>query len=1074
MGVPKFYRWVSERYPCLSQVVQEHQIPEFDNMYLDMNGIIHPCSHPNDDDPHFRITEEQIFRNIFHYIEILFQIIKPKKVFFMAVDGVAPRAKMNQQRGRRFRSAKDAEDNIRRAIEKGQVLPKEERFDSNCITPGTGFMTRLQEQLKYFVNEKISNDPAWRGLKVYLSGHQTPGEGEHKIMEFIRTEKSKPDYDPNTRHCLYGLDADLMMLGLSSHEPHFSLLREEVRFGKTSKRIEKPENITFHLLHLSLFREYLDWEFYALKDSLSFPYDLERIIDDWILMGFLVGNDFIPHLPHLHINHNALPMLYRVYTQVLPTLDGYLHDGGVLNLGRFEKYLIALSKLDREKFDEIFVDMKWFEAKTKHGFDKKPGKPRKKGDRKKDSEANPFAALDSLSDKLDQTKLDDEEKMSPELAKLAAALDDDDEDRKEITQDDVFEIEFAMYKKQYYREKFEIENISSDQLSRFVWEYVRGIQWILHYYFNGVQSWGWFYPYHYAPFLSDLTEFGDYELEYDMGNPFLPFEQLLSVLPAASKQLLPLPLQNLMIMEESPIIEYYPLTFKTDLNGKQQEWEAVVLIPFLDQKRLLDAMKPLYPRLTKEETKRNSHGPFLVYDFENELSFTYPSSLPGSFPDIVLCQARCQEFDRQELVTPREKLTKGLCEAVRLEVYFPGFPTLHHIHHHRKFSLVAELKKANVKVFQMHSRWESIVLKLTPHTQKDTHRIAEDLLEELCYVGWPHLVEAKVTSVSDNTFRSGEYTVPRDKPKTEDGNKNIDQTVLTEQSLVIFHKQVSSYTQSQLERRGIEVGDIDILIEACPIQGRRFICGAKGQVSLEKEWSTVPKPYAFQSIAKDIFVHESQSENTIQSIEQLFPINSPCFILAAPHYGAQGEVLEVDVNQGRVRVQLNVPTEPSFGSIMMQKESLSDAYIPAHILAQKLGLSNSLLGKITAKFLIERGSRERSKGQGQSKLDIGLNMKHSKHNKELLGYVKRTEQGSWLFSQAAQKIIMEYTRKFPRLFDTVAVLESQLDQIYESDLLTRKVDLQITLVIFYLIAMPSSNYFDRVINVKLNSAVPLV
>jgi 5'-3' exoribonuclease 1 len=54
MGVPKFYRWLSERYPCLSEVVKEHQIPEFDNLYLDMNGIVHICSHPNDDDVHFR------------------------------------------------------------------------------------------------------------------------------------------------------------------------------------------------------------------------------------------------------------------------------------------------------------------------------------------------------------------------------------------------------------------------------------------------------------------------------------------------------------------------------------------------------------------------------------------------------------------------------------------------------------------------------------------------------------------------------------------------------------------------------------------------------------------------------------------------------------------------------------------------------------------------------------------------------------------------------------------------------------------------------------------------------------
>ena len=150
-----------------------------------MNGIIHICSHPNDDDPHFRITEEKIFQDIFHYIEVLFRMIQPRKVrnsqliaklniqlvfltqvFFMAIDGVAPRAKMNQQRGRRFRSAREAEMNEKKAKDRGEKLPEEERFDSNCITPGTPFMVRLQEQLKYFVNNKISTDGLWRGTKV--------------------------------------------------------------------------------------------------------------------------------------------------------------------------------------------------------------------------------------------------------------------------------------------------------------------------------------------------------------------------------------------------------------------------------------------------------------------------------------------------------------------------------------------------------------------------------------------------------------------------------------------------------------------------------------------------------------------------------------------------------------------------------------------------------------------------------------------------------------------------------------------------------------------------------------------
>lgn len=82
--------------------VLSFQLPQFDNMYLDMNGIIHVCSHPDDSNVHFRMSEEQMFRDILHYIETIFHMIKPRKLFFMAVDGVAPRAKMNQQRSRRF------------------------------------------------------------------------------------------------------------------------------------------------------------------------------------------------------------------------------------------------------------------------------------------------------------------------------------------------------------------------------------------------------------------------------------------------------------------------------------------------------------------------------------------------------------------------------------------------------------------------------------------------------------------------------------------------------------------------------------------------------------------------------------------------------------------------------------------------------------------------------------------------------------------------------------------------------------------------------------------------------------
>jgi 5'-3' exoribonuclease 1 len=97
-------------------------------------------------------------------------------------------------------------------------------------------MCKLSNQLRYFINKKISEDANWREVEVVLSGHEVPGEGEHKINDYIRLARAQPDYDPNIRHCLYGLDADLIMLGLLSHDPHFCLLREEVKFGPSARK----------------------------------------------------------------------------------------------------------------------------------------------------------------------------------------------------------------------------------------------------------------------------------------------------------------------------------------------------------------------------------------------------------------------------------------------------------------------------------------------------------------------------------------------------------------------------------------------------------------------------------------------------------------------------------------------------------------------------------------------------------------------------------------------------------------------------------------------------------------------
>ncbi|XP_072474295.1 5'-3' exoribonuclease 1 isoform X3 [Notamacropus eugenii] len=1013
MGVPKFYRWISERYPCLSEVVKEHQIPEFDNLYLDMNGIIHQCSHPNDDDVHFRISDDKIFADIFHYLEVLFRIIKPRKVFFMAVDGVAPRAKMNQQRGRRFRAAKEAEDKIKKALEKGEILPAEARFDSNCITPGTEFMARLHEHLKYFVNMKISSDKSWQGVTIYLSGHETPGEGEHKIMEFIRSEKGKPDHDPNIRHCLYGLDADLIMLGLTSHESHFSLLREEVRFGgKKTQRVCAPEETTFHLLHLSLMREYIDYEFSALKDEISFKYDIERIIDDWILMGFLVGNDFIPHLPHLHINHDALPLLYRTYMTVLPELGGYINENGHLNLPRFEKYLIKLSDFDREHFSEVFVDLKWFESKVGNKYL---------------NEAAGIAAEEAKTYK--QKKLKDQENSmclaaldkTEEMVASKSVVEDEPED------DDLFETEFRQYKRTYYMTKMGVEIVSDDFLADQAECYVQAIQWILHYYYHGVQSWSWYYPYHYAPYLSDIRNIGELKIHFELGKPFMPFEQLLAVLPAASKDLLPGCYQHLMTSEESPIIEYYPPDFKTDLNGKQQEWEAVVLIPFIDETRLLQAMEACNKYLREEEKKRNRHSECLMYWFDQDAEFKYPSPWPEKFPTLEKCRTRYKiiSLDAWHVDISHNKITQVDQKAL----YFCGFPTLKHIKH--KFFL----KKSGVQVFQQSSRGENMMLEILVDDDSDElqiENVASLVLGKSVFVNWPHLEEARVVAVSDGETKFYlEETQGTQKlylGKTAPPTKVVHVGDKEQSNWV---KEVQAISESYQRRKGIIINETSVVVYAQLLTGHKYQLNQNGEVHLEKQWSKQVLPFVYQTVVKDISAFETHFSN-IKTLDDLFPPRSIVFMLGTPYYGCTGEVQDSGdvISEGRIRVVFNIPCEPHLDALIQNQHKYSIKYNPGYVLASRLGVSGYLVSRFTGSIFIGRGSRRNP--HGDHKANVGLNLKFNKKNEEVPGYTKKVSN-EWLYSCAVEQLLAEYLERVPELFSYVSK-NSQEDVFYEDDI----------------------------------------
>ncbi|BFZ54561.1 exonuclease II Exo2 [Savitreella phatthalungensis] len=1051
MGIPKFFRWMSERYPLCSQLIEKNNIPEFDNLYLDMNGIIHNSTHKNDHGLSGSLSEEKMYMAIFNYIEHLFGTIKPKKVFFMAIDGCAPRAKMNQQRSRRFRTAKDAHDARQAAIKRGEELPKEDPFDSNCITPGTVFMARLSRQLQYFVNKKVSEDADWRGVKIILSGHDVPGEGEHKIMEYIRSAKTLPDYDPNVRECLYGLDADLIMLGLLSHEPHFCLLREEVTFGPpNSSKTKELDQQNFYLMHLSLLREYLELEFKDMRETLPFDYDLERIIDDFILMAFFVGNDFLPHLPNLHINEGALALMYKVYRKVLPLAGGYINDNGVINKDRLKLLLHELEQFEKEYFEAESHDANAFKSQAGHLENMAQAKARNRlilteaqrqivnqikelvrADGETDSQEAVLASVNDEENKafvdllandlsLKRQKVrqevdgvlvdfvmlsvnDGPSAKAPvdikrELARYAKApvvkttLAD-----AEAEMQAKYDAKFDEWKSHYYQEKLGFKLSDEDKLRAMAENYCEGLQWVLFYYYRGVASWGWFYAYHYSPKISDVKRGLEKDLtKFDYGKPFHPFEQLMGVLPERSKKLVPEPFQELMTEDVSPIKDFYPNDFPLDMNGKKADWEAVVKIPFIDESRLLSAMRTKEARLTAEERSRNVFGDPIEFVYDGNFDNIYPSSLPGFFPDLRShCRMSAFELPSIEGVTLRRGLTAGVSLGVDS---LAGFPTLYTL----EFS--SSLDMHGINVFQRDSKNETVVLRLSGIPDVRTEDIAKARIGKRVFINWPYLLEAEVKAVSDSYFRY----------ELADGNGQSGQVIpLQHRGGPDAWLNKGRRTAEHLSKRyGIVTGEPSIVLHCAPLRGLRRTDDGAMLKDFTLEGNEPELDVLLQTVVDEVVQEDARyQEREALDITIDFPVGQKTFFLGEYNYGRPARV--TGHTDGKVDVvisALKARSEPAFGKQLASGARGASRFYPAPVVSRQVGMSSLVLSKLTSSFQVTSDTE---------RANLGLNLKFEGKKLKVLGYTQRTDHG-WEYSERAIALIQDYKRQFPQF---IAALE---------------------------------------------------
>ena len=540
-GIPKMFRWLTDQYPSIMERISDG-LPEggsdgtqIDNLYLDMNGIIHQCTHGQvggSEEAMASLSMKEQFIRIFQFTDKICKVVKPRKLIYLAVDGIAPRAKMNQQRSRRFRSAQEREEAQREyAMMKKVSVPKYNHrggtaanekessgldFDSNCITPGTLFMQKLTVAFKAWLENYVKNDPFYEDVLIIFSGSDLPGEGEHKVMDFVRERRDT--WDPNLRHCFYGLDADLIMLSLVTHQRHFRLLREKmtVRQGRKAKDPLSWSRYDFEILEVGCLREMIELQFDGIFDV---PDDAskeqrdernERFVDDFVFACMLIGNDFLPQIPHLDILDGSLDLSFMTYQAIAPMMKGFITDKNQIHLPRFELLARALAA----------HEFKYFLRR---------------------------GGVERISEFRDPER----------------------------------------YRTYYYEDKFGLDSRDPVEFERqirtIVAEYVLGLFWCVQYYHRGTAAWDWYYPYLYAPLASDLVNLADLDFAFPSSNsrPFTPLMQLLSVLPPQSKQLLPQAYADAM---DHPLLrDAYPDTFEVDPNGKHQPWEAVVLIPFLNE-----------------------------------------------------------------------------------------------------------------------------------------------------------------------------------------------------------------------------------------------------------------------------------------------------------------------------------------------------------------------------------------------------------------------------------------------------------------------------------------------------------
>jgi 5'-3' exonuclease len=503
MGIPSYFLHIVNNHRNIIKKIYKNNI---DNFYLDCNSIIYDAYY-NLDKKLYKIEdiENMIMKNVCNKIVNYIEIISPTKKIYIAFDGVAPVAKLAQQRNRRYKNE----------FQKEYLKSKTNlvNWNTTSITPGTVFMKKLSLYVETFFKKYSLN---YSNKNIIISTSDINGEGEHKIFEYIR---SLPIYHSNTTTVIYGMDADLFMLSLNHIyiSKQLYLYRETPEFIKNIDITLNPnESYLIDITELSnkIIHYFTDKPFVEID---NFSDDVKRnYLCDYIFICFLLGNDFLPHFPAINIRINGIEILMNTYKSLnnnkhnffLTKIKNNINNKNINNKNNKKNNKNKNIEINWKNVRELIKELSINENKLMCNQDKVRNKISKRIPLKFKNIEDYFISLPLIN----RTK---EKYINP------------------------YE---EYWEERYYKILFNIDYDES-RIKKICINYLEGLEWTLNYYCNKCIDYNWKYMYNYPPLLSDLSKYVPYfdtKLIKDNNNkPLNSMTQLAYVIPYNSLNLLP-------------------------------------------------------------------------------------------------------------------------------------------------------------------------------------------------------------------------------------------------------------------------------------------------------------------------------------------------------------------------------------------------------------------------------------------------------------------------------------------------------------------------------------------------------